>query len=76
MAAAEAIIRSRRFQALDKFSRDEAELFLGVQGEAMATGFRSIEERDEADGESTPNVDEETDIRWDAAREEFVVREK
>jgi hypothetical protein len=79
LAAAEAILRSRRFKALDKGSRDQATGQLQSQALAMVKGLvPPMDERKENNDEhwrSCLKTAAARGIHWDAKRERFVTAE-
>jgi hypothetical protein len=76
LAAAEAILQSRRFKALDQYSREAATGAIRSQALAMVNGL--IPPRDEQKGvddeqwKSCVKQAADAGIRWDGKREEFV----
>jgi hypothetical protein len=76
LAAAEAILKSRRFTALDKYPRDEATQALRSQALAMVRGLvQPVDERRTIDDEqwrSRLKAAAGAQIRWDAVRQQFV----
>jgi hypothetical protein len=79
LAAAEAILRSRRFQALDKNSREQATGQLQSQALAMVKGLvPEMDERKENNDDhwkSCLKAAAARGIHWDAKREQFVTAE-
>jgi hypothetical protein len=76
LAAAEAILRSRRFKALDQYSRDTATAAIRSQALAMVKGLVEPADADQGVNDdqwrSRVKAAAEGGIRWDARREEFV----
>jgi hypothetical protein len=76
VAAAEAILQSRRFNAVEKFSREQATRAIRSQALAMVKGLVQPIGKDEKvddDGwRSRLKAATESGIRWDAKRQEFV----
>jgi hypothetical protein len=70
LAAADAILQSRRFKALDKYSRDEATKAIRLQALAMVDGLiRPTNERkpiDDDQWQSRVKKASEGGVRWDA----------
>jgi hypothetical protein len=79
LAAAEVILKSRRFQALDKFSREQGTMFIYSQALAMVEGLLEPFEPHDADRDdrwkARLKVATERGIHWDAKREQFVTAE-
>jgi hypothetical protein len=79
LAAAEAILGSRRFKALDDFSRDQATEAIRSQALAMVKGApqlnRAREEISDDEWRAHLKAAAEHGIHWDAKHEQFVTRE-
>jgi hypothetical protein len=80
LAAANAILQSRRFKALDKYSRDEATKAIRLQALAMVGALiHPTNERkpiDDDQWQSSVKKASEGGVRWDAKREQFVTEPK
>lgn len=76
LAAAEAILESRRFKALDQFSHDEAIQALRSQALAMVKGLvpplAENSKADDAQWKSRLKAAADAGIHWDTKREQFV----
>jgi hypothetical protein len=80
LAAAEAILKSRRFQALDEFSRSQGIASIRLQAMAMVGGLLEPIGPCEADHDDLWKARLEAaiqlDIHWDAKREMFATAER
>lgn len=80
LAAAEAILQSRRFKALEKYSREQGTREIRSQALAMVKGLvQPIDERHAVDDDqwrSRLKSAAEADLQWDTKREQFVTGRK